>query len=335
MKGEFVMLDKNVGAQVDKILKQEQKIQNFYSRYTSKFLKLGVPLIEAVKNGSIDFEELKELKHQENELYEYFYDDPLLFSDVLKRIHTNEKGISQVIPSYHKVDIHSLSSSTLLQRLKTQLSDYDIVCGDSIVQQQYFDPIQVDSYHFAHFILQDPEFVHLAVKEEFLRIFLIHLHRSVDVNIQLQNLDTAYSIMQLENHILMENSAIEADFIENFFPYDSPFYLDAVESLIEDGANPNASLYVNEEFVKEQAIDAMSVIMNSSEMDLNYALHSLYLYSAIIQSRDESTLSYLQNFFLEKYGNHLDSISNDNLATVLNGFQSLDKLKAGFAYVKK
>ena len=320
MKGEFVMLDKNVGAQVDKILKQEQKIQNFYSRYTSKFLKLGVPLIEAVKNGSIDFEELKELKHQENELYEYFYDDPLLFSDVLKRIHTNEKGISQVIPSYHKVDIHSLSSSTLLQRLKTQLYNYNIVRGDSIVQQQYFDPIQV---------------VHLAVKEEFLRIFLIHLHRSVDINIQLQNLDTAYSIMQLENHILMENSSIEADFIENLFPYDSPFYLNAIESLIEDRANPNASLYVNEEFVKEQAIDAMSVIMNSSEMDLNYALHSLYLYSAIIQSRDESTLSYLQNFFLEKYGNHLDSISNDNLATVLNGFQSLDKLKAGFAYVKK
>jgi len=295
---------------LNQIIEIDKEIAFFYQRYTAQLLNTNMPLSEALNNGRINFDQLNYLLTEEDEIYIEFMEKPTNYLKILRELQTEEEE---------------------------KLKDYHLDLTMHNIIEECLGSTNIDSYHISHFCFQDPTLIEMKIKSEYLRTFLTVLQKNIDLNIKFGLKESAYKLMKLENHILMQNPITEFDFTETFFVYDDPVELDCIETIEEYGASKNVANYLNEKFVKEQGIDQINRLMSYPLKKLECCVELFYLNATIIQSREESSISYLKDYFKENYSKNIDNIEDGRkkeylVSTTLN---EIDKVREGFVYIKK
>ena len=134
----------------------------------------------------------------------------------------------------------------------------------------------------------------------------------------------------------MCNPSIERDFIENYFIYERPFYLDREDWLLENGASTNAISYFLEEFAKEQGKKAITALMHANSLDPSYELETIYLHSSITQMRLWDSLEEVSDFFNDHYlhRQHDFAYYQEKEDAIVGSFQNIAEIRKDFQYIK-
>lgn len=322
---------------LNKILEIDKEIALFYQRYTAQLLITNMPLSEALNNGRISFDPLNYLLTEEDEIYIEFMENPTNYLKILRELQTEEEQKTRILDGYKRANLDNITYLPIIPRIKEKLEDYHLDLTIHNIMEECLGSTNIDSYHISHFCFQDPTLIEMKIKSEYLRTFLTILQKTIDLNIQFGLKESACQLIQLENHILMQNPITEFDFTETFFVYDDPVELDCIETIEEYGASKNVANYLNEKFVKEQGIDQINRLMSYPLKKLECSIELLYLNATIIQSREESSISYLKDYFRENYSKNIDNIEDGRkkeylVSTTLN---EIDKVREGFVYIKK
>ncbi len=323
--------------QLNEIIKIDKQIGMFYQRYTQMLLTTNLPLSEALNNGFINFDELDYLLTEEDNIYIEFMENPTNYLKVLHELETKEEQKTRILDKYKRTNIDNIKYLPIMDRIKEKLQDYHVSLNLSSMIEKYLGSTTIDSYHLSHVCFQDPTLIETQIKSEYLKIFLTLLQKNIDLNIKAGLKKGAYPLMNLENYILMQNPTTEFEFIENFFVYDDPIELDTIELIEEYGASKNVASYLNEKFVKEQGIDQINTLMSYTHHNLAFFIELFYLNASIIQSRETSSIAYLEDYFKKNYSKNINHFpkGQEKEKIILTTLNEIDKVKEGFTYIKK
>lgn len=324
-----------------KICDVSEEIFSFYDNWSEQQKQSGRLMRDDLLNGDIDFTPLLAAKEKERAFYQVFAEEPQLFSFLLKQIIPLELNpdifYSSILPEYRKNKFNDLMFSPFIARIRNQLINYKNDYSNIEIEEQLLGSMDIDSYHFSHVAFQNSEIIQRLIKEEFQHIFLIYLQNNIDIR-QLSlpdDVEATSLLMGLERNILIQNSTLEDDFIENYFVYEDPFELTATHDLLEMGVSNNAICYFNEEFAKEQGKDAIHYIMTTPVINVIYELEFLYLKSSITQMREETSFQSLQDFFTQNYIHQTSlPLYREKRHLILDVFANKKEIRAGFCYKK-
>jgi len=325
----------------NKVCGVSEEILSFYKNWDAQLQQSEHLMKDELLDGTIDFTPLFVAKEKERALYQVFTEEPKLFSFLLNQIIPLEPKpdifYSSILPEYRKNKLDDLMFSPFVARARNQLVNYKNDYSNIDIEEQLLGSMDIDSYHFSHVVFQSPEIIQRLIKEEFQHIFLCYLQNNIDIRQTSlpDDMDATALLMGLERNILMQNSSLEDDFVENCFVYEDPFELTAMHDLLQMGANKNAIYYFNEEFAKEQGKDAIHCIMNAPFINLNYELEFLYLKSSIVQMREENSFKALQDFFTQNYVLQTSLPHyREKRHLILDVFDNKNEIKKDFCYKK-
>lgn len=332
------MDDKEVLKWLNKNIGHVEDIEKFYNKYIATLLFANDTLENILIQNKFNFDELKQLKKKEEPFYSVLAEEPEIFSFVLEKLKVFDPEPlhdSNIIPDFRKITFANFKDNIFHDRAKNFLTQYQADYSDIAFEKQLIDSVDFPPYHVSQFFLQDATFIKRMVLEEFWSIFLIQLQFHIDYHKRLQS-SSAHLFNLIQSHILMCNPAIEKDFIETYFIYERPFYLDHADWLFENGASGNAISYFLEEFAKEQGRNAIGAIMNANSIDPSYELETIYLHSALTQIRLNDSLEQLDDFFSNHFLHKQREFPHyqEKVEAITDSFQNITEIRKDFQYIK-
>lgn len=332
------MDDKELLHWLDKNITLVEAIEKFYNKYIATLLFSDETLQKMIQQDKFNFRELRELKKKEEPFYSVLTEEPEIFSFILEKIKVFDPEPftdSNIIADFRKITFANFKDNIFYDRAKKLLTQYQAEYSNVPLEKQLIQSVNFSPYHISEFFFQDPTFIKLMVIEEFWSIFLIQLQFHIDYHKQ-QHSSSAHLFSLVQSHLLTCNPAIEKDFIETYFVYERPFYLDRFDHLLEIGTSENAIFYFFEEFAKEQGKKAITTIMHAKNLDPSYELETVYLHSALTQMRLYDSIEDLDDFFNSHYLHNQYNFVHyqEKKETIVNSFQNIEKIRKDFQYTK-